>query len=59
MRAAGETLSRDYLYQQIRESEKEVNSNIVEVYINKLRLKIGFTSIRNRRGVGYFFHIPR
>ena len=59
MRAPGETLSRDYLYQQIRDSEKEVSSNMVEVYINKLRVKIGFTSIRTRRGAGYYFYVPR
>lgn len=49
----GRVLSKSWLYEHVYESEHEVDSNVVEVYINRLRRKLGADLITTRRGQGY------
>lgn len=49
----GRVLSKAWLHEHVYESEHEVDSNVVEVYINRLRRKLGAELITTRRGQGY------
>lgn len=51
----GKLLSKAYLMESAYESGMEHESNVVEVYINRLRKKLGNTMISTRRGQGYVF----
>jgi two-component system, OmpR family, response regulator len=51
----GKVLSKSHLAEHIYESETERDSNVIEVYINRLRQKIGKNLISTRRGQGYVF----
>lgn len=55
MMAPGTILSKTQLAESIYESEREHDSNVIEVYINRLRKKIGEARIVTRRGQGYMF----
>jgi DNA-binding response OmpR family regulator len=55
---SGRLLSRDELEAVMpnRTIEKAQKSNILDVYILRLRRKIGKERISNRRGLGFIFH---
>lgn len=55
MMQPGKVLSKSQLGDSIYESELEHESNVIEVYINRLRKKIGESMIATRRGQGYVF----
>lgn len=51
----GKVLSKSQLADSVYESELVHDSNVIEVYINRLRKKIGDSRILTRRGQGYLF----
>lgn len=51
----GKVLSKSFLVESIYESHVEHDSNVIEVYINRLRKKLGNEAITTRRGQGYVF----
>ena len=51
----GKILTKAYLAESVYESELEHDSNVIEVYINRLRRKLGDALIATRRGQGYVF----
>ena len=51
-------LSKSRLTEHVYEYDQDRDSNVIEVYINRLRRKIGHEAIETRRGQGYVFH-PR
>jgi two-component system response regulator QseB len=53
MQRPGAVLSRAQLEDSIYGWAEEIGSNAVEVYLHKLRRKLGADTIRNVRGVGY------
>jgi DNA-binding response OmpR family regulator len=55
MSRPGKILSQYQLAEQIYEGGLEHESNVVEVYISRLRQKIGKHYIETRRGQGYVF----
>jgi len=57
MMQPGAVLSKTQLAESVYESEVDHDSNVIEVYINRLRKKIGETRIVTRRGQGYVFTI--
>lgn len=52
---SGKLLSKRHLLEHIYESENDPDSNVIEVYINRLRRKLGKDFISTRRGQGYVF----
>jgi two-component system, OmpR family, response regulator len=48
-----EVVSRDYLYERLFDEQDETISNLLDVYIYKLRTKFGRERIVTRRGLGY------
>lgn len=55
MMQPGKVLSKSQLTDSVYESEQAHDSNVIEVYINRLRKKIGESLITTRRGQGYVF----
>ena len=51
----GKILTKSYLAESVYESDLEHDSNVIEVYINRLRRKLGDAVIATRRGQGYVF----
>jgi DNA-binding response OmpR family regulator len=51
----GQILSKSHLAEHIYESDADPDSNVIEVYVNRLRAKLGPTRIATRRGQGYVF----
>lgn len=51
-------ISKERLQEQLYDLEQEIASNVVEVYIRRLRQKIGADYIQTRRGQGYCFSVP-
>jgi DNA-binding response OmpR family regulator len=51
----GKVLSRSHLAEHIYQHGKDPDSNVVEVYIKRLRQKLGQSLIHTRRGQGYVF----
>jgi two-component system OmpR family response regulator len=49
----GEVVSREFLYEHLFDERDETMSNMLDVYIYKLRHKLGRNVIRTRRGFGY------
>jgi DNA-binding response OmpR family regulator len=49
----GRVLSKESLFDHVYGFEGEAQSNVIEVYIKRLRAKIGRHLIRTRRGQGY------
>jgi DNA-binding response OmpR family regulator len=49
----GRILSKESLFDHVYGFEGEAQSNVIEVYVNRLRAKIGRHLIRTRRGQGY------
>lgn len=58
MEGAGRVLTRTQLEQSLYGSNRSVDSNAVEVHIHNLRQKIGATTLRTVRGVGYTLARP-
>jgi DNA-binding response OmpR family regulator len=53
LRHPGQVLSRDQLHSQVWGRNRELRSNVVEVYIGYLRRKLGEGCIETVRGIGY------
>jgi DNA-binding response OmpR family regulator len=51
----GRILSRTQLYEQVYGHAEERDSNVIEVYVRRLRDKLGGAVIETRRGQGYLF----
>ena len=51
----GQVLSKSKLTEHIYEYDEDKDSNVIEVYVNRLRQKIGPALIQTRRGQGYVF----
>lgn len=51
----GHVLSKTTLTEHVYEYDEDKDSNVIEVYINRLRQKIGTEIIQTRRGQGYVF----
>ena len=51
----GRLLSKIALSEHLYDGERERDSNVVEVHINRLRRKLGGQVIHTRRGQGYLF----
>jgi two-component system, OmpR family, response regulator len=51
----GQVLSKVQLAEHVYDFDAERDSNVIEVYINRLRQKIGRDLIATRRGQGYVF----
>jgi DNA-binding response OmpR family regulator len=48
-------LSRSDIEQHVYDGSSEPNSNVLEVHVNRLRRKLGKSTIETRRGQGYCF----
>ncbi|WP_370279123.1 response regulator transcription factor [Pontibacterium sp.] len=55
MRSSGRIISRQQLLDHLYQFDHEPESNIVESYIRRLRLKLGKGAIVNKRFQGYIF----
>jgi DNA-binding response OmpR family regulator len=53
MRRAGHACSREQLLAEIWDTEFDPGTNVVDVYIRRLRRKLGGDAIETRRKVGY------
>ncbi len=53
MRRRGEVVNRDFIYENLFDEDDESVSNMLDVYIYKLRKKLGKAFIKTRRGAGY------
>lgn len=51
----GHVLSKTVLTEHVYEYDEDKDSNVIEVYVNRLRQKIGADLIQTRRGQGYVF----
>jgi len=51
----GQILSKTELFEHVYEGEAERDSNVIEVYVRRLREKLGDDLIETRRGQGYVF----
>ncbi|MGZ8249303.1 response regulator transcription factor [Methylomagnum sp.] len=54
----GKVLSKACLMERVYQSDSDPDSNVLEVYINRLRRKLGKDLITTRRGQGYVFCQP-
>lgn len=52
---SGQVLSKAILMDHIYDSDSDKDSNVIEVYVNHLRNKLGKHFIETRRGQGYVF----
>ncbi|GHC42131.1 response regulator transcription factor [Roseibacillus persicicus] len=53
MRRRGEVVSRDFIYENLFDEDDESLSNMLDVYVYKLRQKLGRDFVKTRRGAGY------
>lgn len=51
----GRILSKSRLTEQVYALDADKDSNVMEVYVNRLRKKVGSDLIKTRRGQGYIF----
>lgn len=51
----GRILSKSRLTEHVYEQDADKDSNVIEVYVNRLRHKLGSDVITTRRGQGYVF----
>ncbi|MCX4192750.1 response regulator transcription factor [Methylophaga sp. OBS1] len=51
----GKLLSKTTLTEHVYQLDSDKDSNVIEVYINRLRQKLGQEFIQTRRGQGYIF----
>ena len=54
----GQVLSKSHLAEHIYDNDADRDSNVIEVYVNHLRNKLGAECITTRRGQGYVFGAP-
>jgi DNA-binding response OmpR family regulator len=54
----GRILSKSRLTEHVYEQDADKDSNVIEVYVNRLRQKLGNDVITTRRGQGYVFGKP-
>jgi DNA-binding response OmpR family regulator len=55
----GQVLSKAHLAEHIYDNDSDRDSNVIEVYVNHLRNKLGASCIATRRGQGYVFGLAR
>ena len=55
----GQVLSKAHLAEHIYDNDSDRDSNVIEVYVNHLRNKLGSARIATRRGQGYVFGVSR
>ena len=55
MNHPGVILSKSRLTEHVYEEEADRDSNVIEVYVNRLRKKLGKSLFETRRGQGYIF----
>lgn len=55
----GQVLSKTRLTEHVYDFDSDKDSNVIEVYVNRLRQKIGRDLIQTRRGQGYVFGAAR
>ena len=55
---AGRILSKSHLSEHVYDQESDRDSNLIEVYVRRLREKIGSQMILTKRGQGYVFNDP-
>jgi DNA-binding response OmpR family regulator len=55
MHHPGHVLSKDRLTEHLYDYDADQDSNVLEVYVNRLRQKLGRDIIETRRGQGYVF----
>lgn len=58
LRHPGEVISKTRLSEHVYDYDSERDSNVIEVYIRRLRVLLGPDCIETRRGQGYVFHPP-
>lgn len=51
----GQLLTKSHLLERVYQLDSDPDSNVIEVYINRLRRKLGKDLITTRRGHGYMF----
>ncbi len=51
----GQILSKTRLTEHVYDFDSDKDSNVIEVYVNRLRQKFGKSLIKTRRGQGYIF----
>ena len=51
----GKILSKSTLTEHVYDNDSDKDSNVIEVYVNRLRQKLGKDLIQTRRGQGYIF----
>lgn len=54
----GQILSKSQLTEHVYDFDSDKDSNVIEVYVNRLRHKLGKEYIQTRRGQGYLFTDP-
>ena len=54
----GKVLSKSRLTEHVYEYDDDRDSNVIEVYVNRLRQKLGREFFETRRGQGYVFRKP-
>jgi len=57
MMQPGHVFSDSHLLEHVYDYDSEKESNVIEVYISKLRKKLGKKRILTRRGQGYLFNV--
>ncbi|MEE9319053.1 MAG: response regulator transcription factor [Granulosicoccus sp.] len=55
---SGRILSKSHLSEHVYDQDSDRDSNLIEVYIRRLREKIGSHMILTKRGQGYVFNDP-
>lgn len=55
MLSPGVIISKDRLIESVYDFDSEKDSNVIEVYIRRLRKKVGEEKIQTKRGQGYVF----
>jgi len=55
----GQVLSKSKLTEHVYEYDEDKDSNVIEVYVNRLRQLVGAERIKTRRGQGYVFESTR
>lgn len=50
------TLSKTRLIEHVYDQDFDLDSNVIEVFVRRLREKLGKNAIETRRGQGYVFH---
>ena len=54
----GQVLSKSYLTGHVYDGTHDADSNVIEVFVNRLRRKLGSELIATRRGQGYVLVQP-